>query len=108
MVLSDFRLFWSSKRAGDHVKNPQKHQIFCKFGPKSIKIGRRAGGGVFESGDFLCFWAEFAKYFVFWGIFDGDQGRFDEKMERFCQKESKIGKYHCSLLSTHGGHRLHP
>jgi hypothetical protein len=46
-------LMLSAKRAGDHVKNPQKQKIFCKFGPKNIQIGRPAGGkGVFESGDF--------------------------------------------------------
>jgi hypothetical protein len=49
---------------------------------------------------FDVFLTEFAKYFLFLGIFDGDRGRFDEKMVRFCQKASKIVKYHCSLLST--------
>jgi hypothetical protein len=37
--------------------------------------------------DFDDFWSEFAKYFVFLGIFHGDRGRFYEKLDRFLSKK---------------------
>jgi hypothetical protein len=82
------------------MKNPPKHKIFCKFDPKLIKTGRLKNRPL--PPDFDDFWVEFVKYFVFFGIFHGDQGHFYEKLDRFCQKKSKIGKHHCTVLSTGG------
>jgi hypothetical protein len=103
-VLSDFRLFFGQKICPlFHQNDPDPHQK----SPKTQNIlqirsknHQNREGAVFESVGFDDFWVEFAKYFVFLGIFHGDRGRFYEKMERFCQKKSKIVKYHCSLLST--------
>jgi hypothetical protein len=51
--------------------------------------------------DFRDFRVEFAKYFVFFGVFHGNLGHFYEKLARFfVEKMSKIGEHHCSLLST--------
>jgi hypothetical protein len=95
MVLSDFRLFLTKSlhffiktSRIPRQKSPKTQNILQIRSKKHQNRGGRAGG-VFESGDFDVFWAEFAKYFVFLGIFDGDRGRFDEKMERFCQKSRK-------------------
>jgi hypothetical protein len=49
---------------------------------------------------FRDFRVEFAKYFVFFGVFHGNRSHFYEKWARFWRKMSKIVKYHCSLLST--------
>jgi hypothetical protein len=59
------------------IKNPQKHKIFCKFGPKNIKIARTQHPlPARPPPDFDVFWTEFAKYFVFLGIFDVVSGSF--------------------------------
>jgi hypothetical protein len=54
----------------------------------------------FVAAGFRDFRVEFAKYFVFFGVFHGNRSHFYEKWARFWRKMSKIVKYHCSLLST--------
>jgi hypothetical protein len=112
MVLSYFRHFFDKKSGQFFIKMtpipmkyPEKHKIFCKFDPKITKIGR---GAAFVAAGFRDFRVEFAKYFVFFGVFHGNPGHFYEKWVRFWRKMSKIEEYHCSLLSTrnYGGKRL--
>jgi hypothetical protein len=92
MVLSDFRLFFTKICPFFHKNDPDpnqkspKTQIILQIRPKNHQ--NREGRGFWSAG-FDDFWVEFAKYFVFLGIFDGDRGRFYEKMERFCQKSRK-------------------
>jgi hypothetical protein len=91
MVLYDFRLFSTKslhffiKTTPIPIKNPQKHKIFCKFGPKNIKIARLKKP---PPPDFDVFWTEFAKYFVFLGIFDCGLGVvLMKKWRDFCPKK---------------------
>jgi hypothetical protein len=77
MVLYDFRLFFDKispffhQNDPDlHKKNAQKHKLFCKFGPKNIKIARLKNTPARPRADFDFLCTEFAKYFVVLRIFD--------------------------------------
>jgi hypothetical protein len=90
MVLSDFRLFLTKSLHFFHKNDPDPHQK----SPKTLNIlqmrpknHQNREGAVFESAGFDDFRVEFAKYFVFLGIFDGDRGRFDEKNGEILSKK---------------------
>jgi hypothetical protein len=90
MVLYDFRLVSPKSRqffikmTPIPMKNPKKHKIFCKFDPKIIKTGRLK---IRPPPDFDNFWSEFAKYFVFLGIFHGIGVIFMKNWRDFCPKK---------------------
>jgi hypothetical protein len=89
MVLYDFRLFYDKICPVFHKNDPDPHQKSPKtqnilqIRPKNHQNRPTQKP---PPPDFDDFWVEFAKYFVFLGIFDGDRGHFYEKMEKKSRK----------------------
>jgi hypothetical protein len=59
-----------------HQKSPKNTKYFANSVQKNIKIARLKNTPPRQPADFDVFWTEFAKYFVFWGIFDVISGSF--------------------------------
>jgi hypothetical protein len=86
------------KNDSDSHEIPRKTQNILQIRPENHE---NREGAVFEAAGFRDFLVEFAKYFVFFGVFHGNRSHFYEKWTRFWRKMSKIDEYHCSLLSTY-------